>query len=104
MAVYSAHPHFHAVPNVKNRTFQEKINRCIYAIEDYIKPSSSTLVKKRFFVSEVEYPAWLVKETFGMKVNFLKKGENIKEDRLVRRGNEDSNIYIRWTKKAEGAL
>ena len=100
MAVWSAHPHFHVIPNVPGETFQQKVNRCIHAIEDYIKPCSSSLRTKRFLVSQVKFPGDLTKETFDMRVNFLRKrNRNIEEDKLVRRGNNDSNIYIRWTKK-----
>ena len=105
MSVYSAHPHFHAIPNVQGENFQQKVNRCIHAIEDYIKPCSSSLRTKRYLVSQVNFPAGFTKETFDMRVNFLqRKNSSTEEDKLVRRGNEDSNIYIRWTKNIEDGV
>lgn len=40
-----------------------------------------------------------------MRVTFLKKtAANVQEDKLVRRGNDDSNIYIRWRKIVEDGV
>lgn len=56
MDVYSGHPHFKAIGNTEGETFQQKIDKSIFAIEDFIRPRSVHLLSRRYQVSKISFP------------------------------------------------